>query len=65
MWCDVSGGVVGGEGLAEGMFYGYCCQVVAFEMAEELWGGEKTHLVLDADVLHLMCISSPNLAKWW
>ncbi len=57
---------MGDVALADGILYGSCCQVVAFEAVEELWGGgKKTHSVLDADVLHLMCISSPNFTNWW
>ena len=34
-------------------------------VVEELRGEKKTHSVLDSDFSHPMCISNPNLPKWW
>jgi len=65
-WCGVFQNVSTSVGGTEGLLdcCGSCNAVLG--VLEELWGvGKKTHSILDCDAPRPMCISSPNLPKWW
>ncbi len=50
---------------AEGALDQTGCGVAVLRVLEELGGGKKTHSVFDGDAPRPMCISRPNLPKWW